>query len=403
VWTNLRYLVLLPALAPLVYYCLAIFSTWNYFRRGNKPTSTEPRPTPPVSILKPVCGVDPGLYENFASMCRLDYPEYEIVFGVRAADDPVVALIEKLQRDFPEKPIKLIVGIEQLGPCRKSNTLCRLVKEAKYELLVINDSDVQVESSYLRDVMAGFSGPDVGLVTALFRSQSGSGLVARLDAVGVPTADSASMLLAHYFSQIDFAYGWTMALTKERLAEIGGFETMVGFHSDDFTLGNEMAKRGYRVELMRNPVSMVFPYETLRSFLKHELRWRIQTKNLRTMGYPALFLTMGLAWALLVGLLVPSWTIAVAYFSVYLALRLTLAWVVGVWGLRDSVVRHNLWLVPIRDAVDLCLYIVSFFTDKAEWRGMRFRVDGKFMVELESEGSSTGGMVLPGGARSLLE
>ena len=116
-WNNLRYLVLFPALALLVYYCLAIFSSWDYFWHKRKSTSTEPERTPLVSILKPVCGVDHGLYENFASMCRLDYPEYEIVFGVRGADDPVVALIEKLQTDFPEKPIKLIVGIEQLGAC----------------------------------------------------------------------------------------------------------------------------------------------------------------------------------------------------------------------------------------------------------------------------------------------
>jgi ceramide glucosyltransferase len=380
VWTELRYLVLLPALAPLFYYCLAIFSSWDYFRQRKKFTSVESHLTPPVSILKPLCGADPEAYENFVSMCRVDYPEYEIVFGVREADDPVVPLIEKLQKEFPERSIKLIVGIEQLGTCRKTNTLCRLVKEAKYDLLVMNDSDVRVEKDYLRDVVAAFSDPRVGVVTALFRSQSGAGLVARLDAVGVPADSSAGMLLERKFSKIDFAYGWTMAITKERLAEIGGFETMVNLHSDDFALGNEMAKRGYRVELMRNPVVMVFPEETLVNFLKHELRWCIQLKNLRMLGYLGMFLTMGFAWSLLVGLLVFSWKIAGAYFLAYLTLRLVLAWVVGVWGLRDPVVKSNLWLVPVRDAVNLCVYIASFFTNNTEWRGMRYRVRGRFMI-----------------------
>lgn len=382
-WTELRYLILLPALAPLVYYCLAIFASWDYFHLIRKLPPIEPHLTPPVSILKPVRGVDRGVYENFASMCRLDYQEYEIVFGVNEGDDPVVPLIEKLQREFPERSIRLVVGIEQLGTSQKTNTLCRLVGEAKYDLLVMNDSDVRVEKDYLRDVVAGFSDPRVGVVTALFRSNAGKGVVERLDAIGVPMNSLAYMLLERKFSQIDFAYGWTMAITKGRLAEIGGFEAMVNQHSDDYALGNEMAKRGYRVELMRKPVWMVFREETLGGFLKHELRWQIQLKNLRRLGYPAMFLTFGFAWSLLVGLLVPSWKIMAAYFLAYLTLRLMLAWVAGVWGLQDPVVKGNLWLVPVRDALDFCVYIASFFSNKVEWRGTRYRICGRFMMPLE--------------------
>jgi ceramide glucosyltransferase len=385
---DLLYLILLPAMGPLLYYCLAIFSSWDYFRRVKKITSTEPSKLPPISILKPIRGLDRELYENFASMCRLDYPEYEIIFGVGEADDPAIPLVARLQREFPETSIRMILGIEQLGASRKTNTLCRLVKEAKYDLLVMNDSDVRVEKSYLRDVKAAFSDPKVGVVTALFRSQSGAGLAARLDAIGVPTDSSASMLLERKFSEIDFAYGWTMAITKERLAEIGGFEAMVNLHSDDFALGNEMAKHGYRVELMSNPVLMVFPEETMGGFLKHELRWCIQLKNLRGLGYPGMFLTMGFAWSLIVGLMVPSWKIAASYFLAYLSLRLTLAWVAGVWGLRDPVVRSNLWLVPVRDALNLCLYIASFFSNKVEWRGACYRVCGKFMSPLDMRESA---------------
>jgi ceramide glucosyltransferase len=174
-----------------------------------------------------------------------------------------------------------------------------------------------------------------------------------------------------------------MAITKERLTEIGGFEAMVNLHSDDFTLGNEVAKRGYRVELMRNPVWMVFPDETLKDFLKHELRWCIQLKNLRPVGYLSMFLTFGLAWALLVGLIVPSWKVAAGYFLVYLLLRLAMAWVVGVWGLRDPAVRSKLWLVPVRDALNLCLYAASFFVNTVEWRGTRYRVRGTSLIPIQ--------------------
>ena len=174
-----------------------------------------------------------------------------------------------------------------------------------------------------------------------------------------------------------------MAITKERLAEIGGFEARVNLHSDDFAVGNEMAASGYRVELIRNPVLMVFPEETMVDFLRHELRWCIQLKNLRVLGYPGMFLTMGFAWSLIVALTVPPWKISASYFLSYLTLRLTLAWVVGVWGLRDHVVRNNLWLVPVRDALNLCLFFASFFSNKVEWRGARYRVCGKFMIPLE--------------------
>ena len=149
-----------------------------------------------------------------------------------------------------------------------------------------------------------------------------------------------------------------------------------------------MAKRGYRVELISNPVLMVFPDETMVSFLKHELRWCIQLKNLRGLGYPSMFLTMGVAWSLIVGLTVPSWKIAASYFLAYLTLRLTLAWVAGVWGLRDQVVRKNLWLVPLRDVLNLSLYIASFFSNKIEWRGARYHVSGKFISPLKMRQSA---------------
>lgn len=389
VLTGLRYLVLVPALGPLVYYCLAIFSSWEFFKRVDRRSPIEPNLTPPVSILKPVRGVDLGVYENFASMCRLDYPQYEIVFGVGEVDDPVIPLIESLQREFPEKSIRLITGIEQLGASRKTNSLCRLVKEAKYDLLVINDSDVRVEKDYLRDVVSGFSDPKVGVVTALFRCMTGDGFAQKLDGIGVPTEAAASMLLERKLSGIDFAYGWTMAIAKERLAEIGGFEAMVNLHSDDFTVGNEVAKRGYRVELMRKPVWMVLPAEGLSGFLRHELRWCVQLKNLRLMGYLAMFMTFGLAWSLLVTLIMPSWIVAGAYWLAYLALRLTMAWVVGVWGLHDPVVRHNLWLVPVRDLANLCVYVASFFSNTMEWRGSKYRVSGPVMILLRPEVTGT--------------
>jgi ceramide glucosyltransferase len=379
----LRWLMLLPALGPLVYYCLAIYSGLAYFLRLRRLPPVDRSFAPPVSILKPVRGLDHGAYENFASFCALDYPDYEILFAVADSDDPVIPIIENLRKDHPRQAIRLIVGVEQLGITLKTNSLVRLAHEARHELLVINDSDVRVEQDYLRDVVAPFADPKVGCVTAFFRSMTEGGLAADVDAVGVPTDSSASTLVAKTLGSLDFALGWTMATTKTRLAEIGGFESLVNHHSDDFALGNEVFKRGYRIELMRKPVWMVFPRETWGDLFKHELRWSILLKNLRPGGYAAMAMTFGLPWAMLVTVLAPTFSAALSYWGAYLALRLAVAWTIGVWGLHDPVVRKRIWLVPVRDALNLCVYVASFFSNTVRWRGIAYRVQGRSFVPLE--------------------
>ena len=377
---SLRYLILIPALGPLVYYLLAILSGWKYLRKLRNLPTLDCSFAPPVSILKPVRGIDREAFENFASMCNLDYPTYEIIFAVGEANDPVIPLIQKLQREFPATSIRLIVGIEQLGISRKTNNLCRLVKEARYDLFVINDSDVRVESDYLREVVAPFVDPRLGMVTSFFRGLTSGSFFAKVDAIGAPTESFANTLIAQNLGRIDFALGWTMALTRERLAEIGGFESLVNHHSDDFSLGNEIAKKGHRIELTRKPVWMVFPDETLSDFFKHEMRWSILLKNLRLGGYLSMFMTFGFAWTLLIAMIVPSWKIVAAYALLYLALRFSVAWLIGVGVNRDPIVRRNLWLVPIRDALNLCVYIASFFSNSVQWRGSQYRVRGTFLV-----------------------
>jgi ceramide glucosyltransferase len=384
VWqASSRYLILLPAMAPLIYYAMAIYAGWSFFRKSKKKAPHHSF-SPPVSILKPVRGIDREAYENYVSMCEIDYPEYEIVFAVAEENDPVIGLIERLQKEFPDRAIRLITGIEQIGISRKTNSLCRLAKEAKYDLLVMNDSDVRVEKQYLWDVVEPFKDPKVGVVTALFRSKTDGSFAGDVDAVGVPTESAASTLFAWKFRKLDFAFGWTMATSKARLEEIGGFSAFINMHSDDFALGNEIAKRGYRIELMSSAVWMIFPNEKLADFLRHESRWMIQLKNLRFGGYLAMFLTFGLAWSLLVVAIAPWGGLVAAYLLAYFTLRLTLAWVIGAWGLGDPTVRRKPWLTFVRDALNLMLYLGSFFSNTIEWRGMSYHLHGPFLEQAHS-------------------
>jgi ceramide glucosyltransferase len=377
--STLRVIALMLPAAPLVYYLLSLYCVVKYFRGERKTPARDDSFAPPVSILKPVRGVDREAYENFASYCRLDYPEHEMIFAVADRHDAVIPVIEKLQRDFPERQIRMVTGVERLGENSKINNLCRLVREAKYELLVMADSDVRVEPRYLREVAAPFADGRVGAVTSFYRCAGGGTVAADLDMLGMCADSVPSALLARKLEgNVQFAFGWTMATTKKHLAEIGGWESMVNHHSDDFELGNRIARRGYRVELMLEPVWMVFPRESVNDFLDHELRWAIGLRNVRPAAYLGMIFTHGLPWTLLAALVagLAGWSgLAASYLAAYLILRVGVAWTAGVWGLRDTGIARKLWLLPARDAISAAVWVTGLFSNKITWRGLEYRVE----------------------------
>jgi ceramide glucosyltransferase len=385
----LRSLLLLTALCPLVYYLLSLYNIIGYFRGIRRLPPRDDTFAPPVSILKPVRGVDSEAYDNFASYCRLNYPVYEIIFAVIDPRDPIVPVIEKLQRDFPNTRIRLATSVERLGQNNKISNLYRLVKEAQYELLVMSDSDVRVGPDYLRELVGAFADVEVGAVTSFYRCAGGGTLAADLAMLGMCSDSLPSALIARRLEGgVQFAFGWTMATTKERLAEIGGWESMADHHSDDFELGNRIARQGHRVEIMREAVSVVFPRETLRQLFGQELRWAIGLRNVRPFAYAGMIFTHGLPWVLLAAIVAGAagWTgIAVAYLAAYLILRISVAWTAGVWGLHDETIVKKLWLLPLRDAVTSVVWILGLMSDRISWRGSEFRVKNGLLTPVARE------------------
>jgi ceramide glucosyltransferase len=380
--------VLLLALLPLVYYLLSLCCVISYFRglRKAPPGRTSFRPA--ASILKPVRGLDHEAYENFASFCGLDYPEYEVVFAVSDPGDPVIPVIQKLRADFPARSIRLITKVPRMGTNDKINNLCQLVQNAKYDLLVMSDSDVRVEPDYLREVIAPFADPEVGAVTALYKSLSAGNLASNLDALGMYMDSAPAALVAKKIEhKMQFAFGWTMATSKKHLAEIGGWEEMANYHSDDFELGKRIAQCGHRVELLAKPVSMVFPEETLAEYFHRELRWSIGLRSVRPLGYWGLVFTHGLPWALLgatAAVSIGSMPMAVSYLLVYLVLRVGLTWATGRWGIGDRQLPKILWLIPVRDAINFIVWITGFFSNKIIWRGLTYHVRNGQLVPILS-------------------
>jgi ceramide glucosyltransferase len=377
-WTVIRDALLLLALASFAYYVVAILAALRFFRARDAASSANF--TPPVSILKPIYGLDRETYQNYASFCLQDYPDYEILFCVSDDRDPAIPVIADLARNFPERKIKLIVGSEPLGVSDKVNKLCRMVREAAHEIVVVSDSDVRVEPQYLRTIAAPFRDPKIGAVTCLYRGLTDGSLAANLEAIGNSTDFTAGVLVAWMLGDVNFTLGATMATTKARLAEIGGFESMVDHFSDDYELGNRIEGRGHRVELSTFPVSIVYPHQTLGDAFRHQLRWNLSIRYSRPGGHLGLMFTQGLPLALLAAVFAPSAAWAVSLVLGYLVLRGASAWIIGVAGMRDALLRRKMELLPLRDAFAFVVWVVSFFPQRIHWRGQEFYVRDKRLV-----------------------
>lgn len=384
IWPVIRYALLALAAAPLVYYVVAIVAAGRFFHKRPAATSDF---TPPITILKPIRGLDREAYENFASFCRQDYPEFEILFCASDREDPAVPVIEQIIRDFSARSIRLLIGAEPLGASDKVNKLCRMVREAAHEIILVSDSDVRVEQGFLRAVAAPFSDSHVGGVTCLYRGITDGAFAGDLEALGNSTDFSAGVLVAWLFGGVKFMLGAVMATTKTRLAEIGGFESMADHFSDDYELGSRIAAGGYRIELSTFPVSIVYPQTTLRDAFRQQVRWNLSVRYSRPGGHLGLIFTQGLAWLVVAVCLVHTWLAALGYVAAYSLLRTDMALSIGARGMRDKLVRQKQWMMPFREAFAFIAWALSFFPQRIHWRGQEFRVHEKRLVQVRPNNS----------------
>ncbi|MGB8261220.1 MAG: bacteriohopanetetrol glucosamine biosynthesis glycosyltransferase HpnI [Terracidiphilus sp.] len=344
---------------------------------------------PGVSILKSLKGMDPGMMDAFRSHCRQQYAgEFEMLFGVSAADDPAVAAVERLQNEFPERRIQLVVCPDRLGTNGKVSTLVQMLPQARHPYLLINDSDIAVGPRYLERVMGCFAPaaggaskaaeqPPVGLVTALYRGRAHGTLPSRLEALGIATDFQAGVLLSRWIEGgLHYGLGSTLAVSRQALAKMGGLETLVDQLADDYELGARVARAGYRIALSAEVVETGVPAYRWRGFLDHQLRWARTVRDARPWGYAGLIFTHGLGWAL-----VNVWASGLSPLSLWLLglsffLRLALAMTVGAQVLGDHQVLPSLWLLPLRDLVQMGVWVWGFAGDTIVWRGERFALRG---------------------------
>lgn len=362
------------------YYALGLWSAASFIRdRHELQVERSDGFAPPVSILKPLKGMDPQLYEALRSHCRQDYPEYEMIFGVSDANDPALALVSKLQKEFPHTTIQCIVCDKKLGANTKVSNLAQMLPAARYDYLIVNDSDICVSPDYLQKVIRPLSDAKLGIVTCLYRGIAAGTMGSRLESLGISTDFSLGVLVAQYLERgLHFALGSTLVFRRRELQAIGGFESFADYLADDYELARRIVERGFKVHLSEVVVDTFLQAYSVRQFVDHQLRWLRGVRDCRPAGYAGLIFTFGIPWALLALAVSSAAPWAWGLLALAVGLRLAVAVTMAAAVLRDSQVFRLLWLIPLRDVAALLLWVSSFAGRTVSWRGDTFYLkDGK--------------------------
>jgi ceramide glucosyltransferase len=375
---HLSELFLAVAAIPFIYYLIAIYSSWRYFQQP--PTALDPSFTPPVSILKPIRGLDPDARENLTSFCRLDYPEYEIVFCVDPDDEDVLSVLATLTADFPQCRIRVLHGSGRVAANDKVAKLARLVNDAAHEVVVISDSDVRVRPDYLRRITAPLRDPNVGAVTCFYLPTEHNTFTDHLQSVGMMSDFYAGILVAWQLDGVKFALGPTIATTRARLAGFGGYPELENRPADDLLVGRLIAEQGYEVVLLNYAIETVCDFASLSDLLHKRLRWIVVMRHMRPWGHLGLLLTQGLPWSLAAVAVHPTAAVALGYLGGYIALRMAMTWIIGIHGLREPSLWKQLALIPVWDAVAFAIWLTSFGRNSIRWRGADYYIrDGQLV------------------------
>ncbi len=369
-------LLLILVAGSCVYSVLTVLAARRYLavRPPGGVNSSEP-----VSVLKPLHGAEDDLESNLRTFFTQVYPSYELLFAVRSPGDPAIEVVRRLQAEFPGVASRMLITGEPPYPNAKVFSLDRMLAEARFDLLVMSDSDIRVTPDFLETVAAEFSDPAVGLATCPYRAVPGRSLWSRLEAAGMNTQFLAGVLVARMLEGMRFAVGPTIVARKRVLQAIGGFDRLKDYLAEDFVMGKFAAEAGFGVVLSSCRVEHHIGSQPFAANLRHRLRWVRSTRRSRPAGYFGELFTFPLPLALLLWLAEPAlWPAA----ALGLALRAWSGFAVGWRVLRDPLVGRRWWLVPLQDVLGFLVWMAGFFGNTITWRGRRYYLypDGRFAL-----------------------
>ncbi|HJQ82974.1 MAG TPA: bacteriohopanetetrol glucosamine biosynthesis glycosyltransferase HpnI [Candidatus Binatia bacterium] len=376
---TLATLVIAVASVAIAYQVFQLFAARRFFRRAPR-APWGAGPLPAVTVLKPLKGPGIDLYENLASFCRLDYPTYQLVFGVEDPRDPAVAVVQQLRRDFPDRDIVLSVGA-QAGTNRKVANLRHMMRHARHDVLVMSDSDIRVRPDYLRAMVAPLADPAIGLTTCLYRGVGRFGLPTVLESLFINTDFIPMVLAAQLVQRFEYAYGASIAFRRDALDRIGGFAPLADYLADDYQLGNRIAKAGYRLVLLPYVVETVLDSVRVSDVWRHLLRWGRTYRVCQPVPWFATIVTHTVLWGILAALATRGSALGLGILVTAFAVRLAaLAAIMRLLGETET--RRHLWLVPAKDLFNSLMWAAAFLGREVDWSGQRLRVapDGRMMA-----------------------
>jgi len=370
-------LLLILLAGSLVYCALTVVAAARYVGVVPPKLGSKAEPLPSISILKPLSGDDLGLEENLLSFFKQDYPDFEVLFAVRRADDPAVSVAERVRARYPAVPSRLIVTGEPPYPNAKVFSLDHMLAAAQHDLVIMADSDVRVTPALLMTLAAEFQNERIGVITCPYRAVPGTSPWSTLEAISLNTEFLSGVLVARWLEGMRFALGPTIAARRETLKRIGGFDTLQEYLAEDFVMGKLAAQAGWGVVLSSYVIEHRIGSQLLAANLRHRLRWNRSTRRSRPWGYLGQVFTNPLPLVLLLVAIRPSWWPLAAFTGI---LRAAAAWATAERVLRDPLTGRLWWLVPLADIAGFLLWLAAFFGNTIVWRGRRYLLlrDGRF-------------------------
>jgi ceramide glucosyltransferase len=374
----LEMLLWLFVLVSWIFWLIALVFAYDFFHA--QPLAVIEY-TPPVSILKPVKGLDAEVYENFASFCEQDYPEYELLFGVIDPDDQAIPVIERLQREYPDRSIRLILA-EPIGANLKASILHQLEGQARHPVVVVNDSDMRATPNYLRQVVRPLADKQVGLVTCCYRGLKPMNFTARLEALHMGATFLPLVAVARRFLSMRFAMGATIVIPRDVLEQTGGFASVADYLADDSQIAKRVSDLGYKIYLSRYVIMCMLGRTTFREQWDRELRWTCTNRVNRPVEYPLQLIYFSTPLAVLLLFLSNFSQESRIALAISLSLRWLVAWMVAGWS-EDQETRHWLIFLPVRDALSAVIWFMGLLTHRVVWRGYHYLVlsDGRLAVK----------------------
>ncbi len=371
--------IFLLCLASMGYYGYAIYAAIAFFHSNSNVDLTF---LPPLTLLKPLCGLDADMDETLATCCQQDYPTYQIIFTAHTSTDPSIAVVKKLQQNFPNVDIELVISDRLIGSNLKISNLANGISKVKYDILVLADSDIKVDQNYLKEIVQPFKDDKIGVVTCLYRSKI-KNLISLFEAIGISTHFHPSVLVARLVEELQYGFGSTIVIRKSILESIGGLNSVANCLADDYKLVNLVYQAGYRVRLSNYIVEHSLDTHSLRELIQRQSRWLRCIRVERFSSYLGLIITYGTCLSLIFLMVNQGSLIGWSVLGFTLTLRLFLAWLVGIYYFKDPVVKQGFWLIFLRDIFGFIMWFYGLFNNTVIWRGETFYLlKGGEMIKL---------------------